>query len=42
MPGVIVIPDHLPLGQAIDEIGYIDQVAFAEDLANHVRFVPVR
>ena len=42
MPGVIAIPDALPIGQAIEELILIVECAQASDLENRVLYLPLR
>jgi len=41
MPGVIELDDHLPLGQAIEEILIVVLTAQPDELANRIVFIPL-
>ena len=42
MPGVLVVPQWLQIGFAIDDLALIVECGHAEDFANLVRFLPTR
>ena len=42
MPGVIEVSLSLPAGQAIEEIALLAEAGVAEDVANQVRYLPLR
>ena len=41
MPGVVEVPDHLPIGRAIEEILILIECSTPEDLENRVEFLPL-
>lgn len=41
MPGVFLVHDWLPIGQAIDEILFYDDAAQPEDLKNQIIYLPM-
>ena len=41
MPGVIAVPDTLPIGQAIEELALVSECAKPSDLANRVFYLPL-
>lgn len=42
MPGVVAVPDTMPIGQAIEELALIVECAQPADLENLVLFLPLR
>jgi hypothetical protein len=42
MPGLIVIPQWLDIGRALDDLVLIAECSFAEDWANQIRFLPLK
>jgi hypothetical protein len=42
MPGLIVIPQWLDIGRALDNLVLIAECSFAEDWANQIRFLPLK
>jgi hypothetical protein len=42
MPGIVAIPDSLPIGQAIEELALIVQCAQPTDLQDLVLYLPLR
>ncbi|MBO0697698.1 MAG: DUF5615 family PIN-like protein [Zavarzinella sp.] len=42
MPGLLVVDDHLPLGQAIDELAIVAYCTDEGELENRVVFLPLR
>lgn len=42
MPGVVAVPDTLPIGQAIDELALLAECARPPDLENLVLYLPLR
>ena len=41
MPGVIAVPDTLPIGQAIDDLALVVDCAWPSELENLVLYLPV-
>jgi hypothetical protein len=41
MPGVIVIPEDLPVGQAIDEMSLVIECCAENELENVILYIPV-
>jgi hypothetical protein len=41
MPGVFIVPDRMPIGQAIDEILFLSSEVEADEWKNQVLFLPV-
>lgn len=41
MPGVIAIPDHLPIGQAIEDLVILVESVASSDLNNLVYYLPI-
>ena len=41
MPGVIAVPDSLPIGQAIEELAVLVECSQPRELANLVVYLPI-
>ena len=41
MPGIIIVPRHLPIGSAIDEISVVAECVTAEQIAGQIEYVPL-
>ena len=42
MPGIIAVPDDLPIGQAIEQLHIVVEYAEENDLENQVLYLPLR
>ncbi len=42
MPGVVEVPDRLPVGRAIDDLVYLIGCSLDHEWENQVRFLPIR
>ena len=41
MPGVFIVPDRMPIGQAIDEILFLSLDADADEWKDQVLYLPL-
>jgi hypothetical protein len=41
MPGIIAIPDELPIGQAIEQLHIVVECLEENELENHVLYLPL-